>query len=122
MAMMSERAFPKADTSYLKSAARAVGLEEIKVPRDIKEAQTLKDRGVPVPGNLDPEESYLLLEITKRIQEGASVPDGLVVYLNDRGVTNIPENDAPTVLFRQKRVAFNNLIGAVKEISDSLKK
>lgn len=120
--MKNERAFPKADTSYLKSAARAVGLEEVKVPRDIKEAQALKDRGVPVPGNLDPEESYLLLEITKRIQDGASVPDGLVVYLNDRGVTSIPENDVPTALFRKKRVAINNLLGAVTEIADNLKK
>lgn len=122
MTMNNERAFPKSDINYLRSIARAVGLEEVKVPRDIKEAQALKDRGLPVPGSLDPEESYLLLEITKRIQGGASVPDGFVVYLNDRGVTDILENDVPTAFFRQKRVAFNNLLGAVTEIKDSLKK
>lgn len=122
MAMDNERAFSKPDINYLGSIAMAVGLEEIRVPRDIREAQALKDRGIPVPGDLDPEESYLLLEITKKIQEGAEVPDGLVVYLNDRGVTSIPENDVPTALFRKKRVAFNNLLGAVTEITDSLKK
>ncbi len=122
MAMKNERAFPKPDINYLRSIVTAVGLEEVKVPRDIREAQALKDRGIPVPGDLDPEESYLLLEITKRIQDGASVPDGLVVYLNDRGVIDIPENDVPTALFRKQRVAFNNLMGAVTEIAGSLKK
>lgn len=122
MAVNNERAFPKADTSYLRSTARVVGLEEVKVPRDIREAQALKDRGVPVPGDLDPEEAYLLLKITEKIQAGAEVPDGLVVYLNDRGVTDIPESDVPTVLFRKKTVAFNNLMSAVTEMTDKLKK
>ena len=65
--MKNERAFPKPDINYLRSIVTAVGLEEVKVPRDIREAQALKDRGIPVPGDLDPEESYLLLEIPLNI-------------------------------------------------------
>lgn len=119
--MNKDRAFPRVDINYLKSTAQSVGAE-IVIPSDIRLAQSLKNEGLPVPGDLDPEEAYLLLKITEKIQAGAEVPDGLVVYLNDRGVTDIPENDVPTALFRQKRVAFNNILGAVTEIADSLKK
>jgi len=122
VAVVKEIAFPIADINFLKSAARALGLEEVRLPRDIREAQALKDRGVSVPGSLDPAEAYLLMEITKRIQPGVSVPDGLVVYLNDRGVTNIPENDVPTVLFREKTVAFNKLSNAIIEVVSKPKK
>ena len=118
-----EKAFPKADIPFLISSARNIGLE-VNIPRDIREAQKLKNAGINVPGNYDPEEAYLLLQITKKIKNNGPsvVPDGLVVYLNDRGVTNIPENDVPTALFRKTRVAQNNLFSAVSQIADSIKK
>jgi hypothetical protein len=118
--MAKEKAFPKADISYLKSAAASVEADAV-VPQDIKYAQSLKNRGVPVPGPLDPEEAFLLLQISKKIKYAAPVPDGFVVYLNDRGVTNIPE-DVPTTLFRQQRIAHNKLIGAATDIASKLKR
>lgn len=118
-AVTTEILFPKADTDYLKSVARGIGLE-INVPRDIREAQALKDKGVPVPGDLDPEEAYLLLEIAKKIQSGSTTPEGFAIYLNDRGVTDIPE-DVPTLVKRKKRVAFNRLMDALTEVAANLK-
>ncbi len=118
---MKDRAFETADIGYLESAARSVKAEVV-IPSDIREAQALKDKGIPVPGLLEPKELYLLMKIVERIKAGADIPDGFVVYLNDRGVTNIPENDVHTVLYRQKTVAFNNLMGAVNKMTSDLKK
>ena len=47
--MAKEIAFPKADINFLKSVASDVGIDEVKLPRYIREAQVLKEQGVPVP-------------------------------------------------------------------------
>ena len=117
---VKDRIFEKADIGYLESVARNVGVEVI-IPSYIRQVQALKDKSIPVPGNLDPEEAYLLLEIAKKIQAGAAIPDGFGIYLNDRKVTDLPE-DVPTMVKRQKRVAFNNLVGALTEVASKLKK
>ncbi|KKR11244.1 MAG: hypothetical protein UT39_C0009G0004 [Candidatus Woesebacteria bacterium GW2011_GWA1_39_21] len=115
-----EVAFPEADIPYLKSAANEIGLE-VKIPRDIRNAQEIKKRGLSVPGDLEPEEAYLLFEITGKIKEGSNPPRGIVVYLNDRMHREIPEDDVPTVLFRMERVEFNRLQRALDEVSSRLK-
>lgn len=117
-----EKAFPKADIPFLKYTARNMGLE-VNIPRDIREAQKLKDAGVPLPFKYDPEESYLIFKISEKIKEEGvnSVPDGLVVYFNDRGITNIPENDFPTTLFRKTKIAENNLMNALSQATKLIK-
>lgn len=69
-----------------------------------------------MPFELDPAEAYLLKEIALRIENGAEVPKGFVVYLNDRGGTHIPE-DVSCELFRQQKAAFNDLVTAVTELT-----
>jgi len=118
---MKEIAFQGPDIAFLHGKAKEIGLE-IKIPKDIKEAQDLKDNGIEVPGSLDPEEAFLLSEICRKVESGGVyVGADFVVYLNDRGNTNIPEDDFQVALARQTRVTFNNLVQGVNLINSSLK-
>ena len=113
---MVEKAFKTADIAYLRSVAKGIGAD-LAVPPDIRQAQALKDKGVPVPGELDPEEAFWLLQITKRIQEGAVVPHDIAVYLNDRTNSHLPEDNVPVVLARQRRTTFNELMHCLTELT-----
>jgi hypothetical protein len=119
--MTTEIAFPEADLQYLETAAVEVGIKA-DTPRDIREAQKLKKRGLPVPGDLEPEEAWLLQEIAKKIEGGSVPPKGIIVYFNDRMHENLPEDDVQTTLFCQQRVAFNRIKLAVDRFSSELKK
>gem|GEM_PF-6718613 len=118
---MKEIAFQGPDIAFLQGKAKQIGLE-INIPKDIREAQVLKDNGIEVPGTLDPEEAYLLSEICRKVEnDGVDVGPDFVVYLNDRGDTNIPEDDFQVALARQTRITFNNLMQGVNLINSSLK-
>lgn len=117
---MSEKVFNRADIVSLKAMAKQVGIYT-RVPHDILEAQSLKNQGLDVPGDLDPEEAFFLLEISNYVADGGKAPEGFVIYLNDRINTNIPE-DVPTLMTRKTRNAFNNLLDTVKEVNSLLEK
>lgn len=114
--MDKEIAFSKADLSYLKSAAQSMGIET-RIPPNISDAQVLRDKGIPTPGDLDPSEAYLLSKIANAIKAGATSPDGFIVYLNDRMGTEFPETDFKTVLFRQQRAVLNKINDAIAKIA-----
>ncbi len=117
---VKERVYNSSDISYLRKVAQQIG-PAINVPSDIREAQNLKDKGVPVPGDLDPEEAYLLSKITQEIVNGANIPSGLIIYLNDRMDAQIPEGTSQDVE-RMKKAAFNELVDAVKQLNSKTTK
>jgi hypothetical protein len=117
---MKERVYNNSDLSYLRKVAEQIG-PEINVPSDIRQAQNLRDTGVPVPGDLDPEEAYLLSKITQEIVNGANMPRGLIIYLNDRTDAQIPEGTSQGVE-RMRKVAFNELVDVVKQLNSKTTK
>ncbi len=110
-----EIVFPKADIQFLESAAREVGLD-VYVPSDIKLAQQYMPRK---EGELEPTEAYLLFKLAEHIEKGGDIPEGFVVYLNDRAGREIQE-DVPTLLWRQTRCARRGLFEAVHELSSKV--
>ncbi len=117
---MKERIYNNSNLSYLRKVAEQIG-PEINVPADIRKAQRLKDMDASVPGDLDPEEAYLLSKITQEIVNGANMPSGFIIYLNDRTDAQIPEG-VPQDVERMKKVAFNELVDVVKQLSSKTTK
>jgi hypothetical protein len=112
MATPERKVFESADTNYLESAAKKIGLE-VRIPNAIHFAQQRKPR---VEGELEPVEVYLLWKIAQHIENGGEVPEGFVVYLNDRAHKEIQE-DIPTRAWRRARLARSDLFEAVQELS-----
>ncbi len=105
----------------LESIAKQLGIE-LTIDRHIREAEKLFQRGIRPPGTEDghtPKEMAYVSQILRAVQEQATefLPTDLHIYINDRGFANIPENNVPAFVARERGRALHDLIGCVEGLN-----
>lgn len=114
--------FEKPEYSVLERAAEELGIE-LSLPSDIRLAEDLFQQGIPVPGTeggITPKEMTYVAQLLEAVQEQKTLPPELHVYINDRGIGELPEESVPTAVIRKRKQAFDDLVGAVDAIKSSL--
>ena len=121
--MTKKKVFNKPDYIFLENLALDMGVT-LSLDPDIKLAQTLFENGIhgSYQKDYEPKEGYYMQQILSTIKKDTKISPDLVVYLNDRGFGNLPENDFPILLARETRVARKEFFQAVENASQAFGK
>lgn len=114
-------AFTKADYSALKEIADSLIPNPIFVDSSIKIAQELYEKGLySSETGLEPKETFILSKIMHAVTT-ENFPPLLVVYLNDRNGSDLPEHDFATLLTRNTWAAKRKLLECVDNLVEKRK-
>lgn len=118
---MSKKVHSRANYKFLEGIARQLDVTLQLTPND-KLAQDLYEQGIAPAWSKswEPKEQVFMLQILSAIGEKTHVPEALVVYMNDREFIHV-EEDLPTLVAREKALAFRDLIEGVETATSLLR-
>jgi hypothetical protein len=117
------KVYEKPDYSVLTEAARELGVE-LKINPDIRLAEDLFQRGVKTPGSENgwsPQEQVSIQQLLPTILEKHELPTALRVYLVDRRFIKPAEETFGSLLIREKKKKYYELLEGIHTLATSLK-